>query len=340
MKAEPAVLTPSKKTRVLQWLASPRWMLAFFVFAAISALVSAKQPDWITGAWALPLAIFIVSLLAAVATNARFRRDPALLGLHLGLLVFVVLIAFAWLTYLDGAVTLTQGTAFEGQLHLDRRGLFHPGGIERLRFTNDGFTENFDPRASSTATYNRVHWTDANGTGRAAEIGDDHPLVMGGYRIYTSRNRGYSPVFRWQPIQGAEEVGTVQLRAGEFDMANNWQLPGGPEIWAKLDLPQPVKLLPGQRRSNLGTTRLTHKLVVRIGARREVLQPGESIELPEGRLTYDSLDSWMGYRIVYDMAMYWMIAAAAVVVGCMITFYARLLKRGWTETAMGEEPCD
>lgn len=330
---------PDRKLGLLQWLASPRWMLAFFIFSVMSALISASRPDWITAVWVLPLAMFAVSLFAAVATNVRFRRDVALLGLHLGLLVFVVLTALAWLTYLDGAVTLTQGSAFDGQLHVDRRGPLHQGAIQRLRFANEGLTENFNSRERWSATYNRVRWWDASGNSHVAEIGNDRPLVMAGYRIYTSRNRGYSPMFRWQPVQGAEELGTVQLRAGEWDMANSWQLPDGTEIWAMLELPQPSELQRGEQRSNLGASELAHKLVLRTGARREELQPGESIDLPQGRLTYVSLNSWMGYRIVYDLAMYWMIGAAAVVVGCMVLFYARLLKRGWSETATGEEPC-
>src|SRR5262245_31428317 len=128
---------------VLHGLASPRWMLAFFVFAFAGALVAAQRPDWITAAWIPPLAIFAVSLLAAVVTNRRLRRDPALLGLHLGLLAFIALLVVARLTYLDGAVTLTQGTVFDGRLHLDQRGPLHPGGIENLRFANEGFTEDF-----------------------------------------------------------------------------------------------------------------------------------------------------------------------------------------------------
>lgn len=335
-----AVSWSAKGGRVLQWLASPRWMLAFFGFAGAGALVSIQRPDWITAVWSVPLAVFALSLLAAVATNARLRRDAALLGLHLGLLILVLLIALARLTYLDGAVTLTQGSTFDGRLDLDQRGPWHDGAIEQLRFSNEGFTEDFNERASWKSTYNRVRWQDANGASHLAQIGDDHPLVMGGYRIYTTFNRGYSPVFHWQPVQGEEEFGTVQLRAGELDMANNWQLPGGPEVWAMIDLPRPaVKLQPGEQSLNLGSEKKAHSLILHIGERREFLRPGESLLLPQGRLTYVSLKSWMGYRIVYDVAMYWMAAAALIVVLCMLAFYARLLAAGWQVIEQEEEKC-
>lgn len=332
--------SPARTRRLLYWVASPHWMLAFFVFAGVSALVSMERPEWITAAWSLPLAVFALSLLAAVATNARFRRDAALLGLHLGLLVLVLLIALARLTYLDGAVTLSLGSEFDGRLHLDQRGPLHPGGVERLRFANEGFTEDFNPRARWKSTYNRVRWWDANGDSHVAEIGDDQPLVLEGYRIYATFNRGYSPVFRWQPVQGDEEIGTVQLQAGSLDMANSWQLTSGPEVWTMIDLPQEAKLQPGERRANMGAEKLDHRLILRVGDRSESLRPGESMQLPEGRLTYVSLETWMGYRLVYDVAMYWMASATLVVVLCMLAFYARVLTRGWRGSAHEEKECN
>jgi hypothetical protein len=325
---EPQVALVRHGTELLHQLASPRWMLAFFLFAGASAVVSMERPEWITPIWVVPLAMFAVSLMAAVATNRRFRRDPALLGLHFGLLVFVVLVGVARLTYLDGAVTLTKGTAFDGQLHLDRRGPLHPGKVESLRFSNEGFTEDFDPRARWKATYNRVRWWDSRGVAHEALIGDHHPLVLEGYRIYTTRNRGYSAVFHWHGVGGGDEIGTVELRPGEFDLANTWQLPGEQEIWAMLAPSDPVEVQRGELRRDLGADKLAHRLVIRAGDRREVLRLGESMEFPEGRLTYAALDSWMGYHLVHDFAMHWMVAAAAAVVGCMIWFYARLLGRG------------
>ena len=302
-------------------------MLAFFIFAFAGALTALWLPDWITPVWALPLGVFAFSLLAAVATNPRFRRDIPLLGLHLGLLAFVVLVAFARLTYLDGAVTLTRGEAFSGSLHVDHRGPLHFGAIENLRFANEGFAEAFYDKARWEHTSARVRWWDERGASHVAVIGDDRPLVLQGYRIYTSGNRGYAPIFRWQPAGGGEQLGAVQLRSGPFDMANSWQLPGGPELWAMLEAQAGVELQRGQRRQNLGEAALPHRLVVRLGQRREVLMPGQSLQLSQGRLTYLALDSWMGYRVVYDVSMHWMAAAAVVVVACMMVFYARLISR-------------
>lgn len=327
--------------RALLGLAAPRWMLAFFIFAAVSALVSIRYPDAITTAWVPPLAMFAVSLLAAIATNARFRRDPLLLGLHLGLLALVVMIALARLTYLDGMVSLTDGTTFPGQLDVDRRGPLHPGHVERLRFSNEGFIEDYTRADRWRTTRNQVRWWDAQGTSHFAEIGDDEPLVLGAYRIYTTFNRGYSPVLIWHPSDGLPQQGTVQLRADtDFGQANEWQPQGGPPIWIMLETDEPVALQRGQRRHNLGASGLRHSLVVRTGNLRETMRPGDTLDLPGGRLTYVELGTWMGYRVVYDYAMYWIASSAAVVVLCMIAFYARLLRRNdIAHPLRGDEAC-
>lgn len=325
---------------LLRWLGSPLWMLLFFVFCFLSAFVAMYAPEWISAAWSIALLVFAVSLLAAVATNARFRRDVPLLGLHLGLLAFVVLLAVSRLSYLDGAVTLTQGTPFDGRLHVDKRGPFHPDRLREVRFANDGVFEEFGANARWKSTINRVRWWDDAGVAHSAEIGDDNPLLMQGYRIYSTRNRGYAVVFRWEPIQGEAQVGTVQLAPGEFGMANEWQLPNGPTLWALLVSEKPLQLERGQRRADLGIDSLPHKLVIRIGERREELQEGQGLQLAEGKLVYTGLDSWMGYRVVYDPAMYWMAAAASVVTLCMVAFYARLFRpkgRRTPTAAIGEK---
>lgn len=314
--------------RVMRWLASPWWMLAFFVFAIFSAWYAAREPDWITALWVPPLGMFAVSLVAAIVTNPRFRRDWPLLGMHLGLLMFVLALLLSRLSYLDGAVTLNQGQAFDGKLQVDRRGFLHPGEVERLRFVNEGFVESYGRNARWQATRNRVRWWDGSGTSQVSVIGDDYPLILDGYHIYTTFNRGYAPVFRWQPLGGVEQVGSVQLRANPFDRANSWRLPGGPELWAMLELPENAELQRGEQRRNLGGAELPHRLVIRTQEMRTLLQPGESLQLPQGRLTYLSLDSWMGYRVVYDQGQYWLAASAAAVVLCMLAFYARLLGRG------------
>ena len=306
------------------FLAAPGWMLAFFVFAIASALTAIHRPEWITPAWTLPLLLFSVNLVAAVVSRPRFRHDTLLLGLHLGLLAFVLLVATARLTYLDGAVSLNQGAVFDGHLHARQSGPLHPERLSQLRFANEGFVEDHTRQETWKSTYNRIRWWSANGESQVAQIGDDHPLLLDGYRIYTTHNRGYAPVFRWQPHQGKEEIGSVQLRAGEdMAQANLWSLPGGPQLWVMLESQEAFHLLPGGRRENLNAGATNHTIVLRSDTRREVMRPGETLDFAEGRLTYLSLQTWMGYRIVYDLAMHWMAATAVVVIASLIAYYWR-----------------
>lgn len=317
-----------KAIRLLAGLGSPRWMLAFFVFAFAGALTAIHRPAWLTAAWAPPLAVFALSLVAAVVTNPRFRRDMPLLGLHLGLLALVVLIVYSRLTYLDGAVTLTQGTAFSGALLSQHRGPLHPDRLDGLRFVNEGVYEVHEPNATRPAMFNRVRWWDSAGRSHVFDITDNAPLQLAGYRIFQTRNRGYSAVLAWQAAGGEEDVGSVQLSAGSgFAAANTLRLADGREVWIMLDANPPPPLPIGQRRDNLGAGDIDRSLTLRVGERRETLRPGESMDLGSGRLRYLELNTWMGYRFVYDVAVYWMAAAVAVAIGSMIWFYARVAWR-------------
>lgn len=325
--------------RVIEYLGSPYWMLAFFVFAAAAGLVSIRQPDWITALWIVPLGIFAVALLASIATRPRFRRDPALLGLHLALLCMVILFAAARLTYLDGTASLTEGgEPFDGRLAVDRRGPLHPEKIRHLRFANEATLEDYSPSERWYGTINRVRWWSDDGRTGMAEISNDRPLILEGYRIHPTFNRGYAPVFRWEPRSGEPMLGSVQLRADtQFGMANEWSLPNGEALWIMLEPLQDgaVAIQPGQRRAGLGAAALAHHLVVRHNEVRTTIQVGESLEFADGRLVYVELRSWMGYRIIYDPSANWLAAAAAFAAACMIAYYWRILRTTspFTETA-------
>ena len=303
--------------------------MAIFVLLGAGALAVAEggfSPTWLL----LPsFALLGINLAASIATNARFRRDLPLLVFHLALVALVILFTVARLTYFEGTTTLTVDTEFDNTLLTQSRGPLHGDRIASLHFANEGFTEKFPERGDYHATYNRVRWRDGAGTSHVAEIGDDTPLVLDGYRIYTSWRRGFSPLFRWEPVSGEVEYGTVQLQEvgdGGFAPASEWPLPGGPKVWVMLafdELPQPQ----AGRRDDLGAEEMQHHLVLRVGERRQELRPGESAALEGGTLTYTGLGSWMGYRIIYDPTKPWLVATVIVAIGSLLWFYARLLRR-------------
>lgn len=318
---------PGQINALLSALASPKWMLAFFIFAAISAVISMEHPEWITPVWMLPLGIFCLSLLAAMATNPRLRGDLPLLGLHLGLFALIVLFAAARLTYLDGHVSLERGQSFSGKLDIAEQGPWHFGKLPQLRFANDGFEETFRPGERWEVTANRIYWWNDAGQRQSASIGESRPLLLSGYRIYTTFNRGFSVHFQWENAAGEVELGNVQLRPGEHDLANEWLLPNGIKVWAMLQPQESLQILPGESRRNLGVGTLGHRLVIRHGEQRHVIARGESLDLPGGRLTYRKLDTWMGYRLVFDPTIHWLGAAGLFSVLCMVVYYGRLFIR-------------
>ncbi len=321
-------------------LASPRLTVAFFLLMAAGALWVAQGGANATLATVLPLGLLVLNLAAAIVSNPRFRADLPLLLFHLALLALVALLALARLIYFDGATILTAGTAFEGNLVKDSRGPLHGDGVGSLRFANEGFTENFPERGKYRSTYNRVRWWDGAGQSHLAEIGDDRPLILDGYRIYATGRRGFSPLFHWQPAAGEAGHGTVQLPDSGTEglgPATSWPLPSGPQAWVMLNLEATPAPQPGEQRDGLGGRAIPHHLVLRVDERRVELRPGETAELGAGRLTYVRLDSWMGYRIVKDPTEPWLVATVLVGIASLLWFYARLLRKPRGRTDMEEE---
>ena len=333
-------LTRQVPRGLVEALASPRLTVAFFLLMAVGGLWVAQGGGNATLATVLPLSLLVVNLAASVLTNPRFRADLPLLLFHLALLALVALLALARLIYFDGATILTAGTAFEGNLVKDARGPLHGDGVRALRFANEGFTENFPQRGQYHSTYNRVRWWDDAGQNHVAEIGDDRPLVLDGYRIYATGRRGFSPVFQWQPTGGEASFGTVQLPDSNTEglgPATAWPLPAGPQAWVMLNLeaaPQPPA---GAQRLGLGEREIRHYLVLRVDEQRMSVRPGETVAIGGGRLTYVRLDSWMGYRIVKDPTEPWLVATILVGIGSLLWFYARLLRKPRGHAALEQE---
>ena len=180
--------------------------LAVFAGQAVEAL----------GAPALTVAMALLSLnlVAALVVHPVFRRQLPLLVAHLALLALVLLAAYGRLASLDGRFELTQGVPFDGTLIDARAGVLHHDGLQSLSFSHQGFEIDYAPGRKRGATRNPVTWRDEDGRARSAVIGDHRPLVMAGYRVYTSPNKGFAPMLTWMPRGGGEPVtGAVHLPA-------------------------------------------------------------------------------------------------------------------------------
>lgn len=310
----------------LRLLAAPHLAVLCFVLIAAGALWIAEGGGSPTTAMVVPLSLLVVNLSAAVLTHPRFRTDLPLLVFHLALVAFVGLLLAARMTYVDGMVPVTRGAVFNGAMVQVEHGPWHGDGLQKLRFSNEGFVDEYPANGNAYLTYNKVRWWDADGRAHLAEIGDDRPLVIDGYRIYANR-KGLAPRMLWKRDSGEIEFASMQFGSLEPDgwyAGNAWALPGGPEIWLGMqhEFERP---LPGARRVDLGAADIDTPLVVRVGDARHELHTGQALTLPDGTLTYVRLDAWMGYRIVYDPTTDWLMGTAALAVFSLIWFYLQRL---------------
>jgi cytochrome c biogenesis protein len=320
--------------RALHLLASLRLTLVALLLLVAAVVYTVVMPGRITWVLALPLGMLAFNLGAAVATHPAFRRHTALLAFHLALIALVLLVGAGRLTYLKGQLELSQGEWFDGELTQAEAGPWHPWRLHQVRFVNDGFRIDYAPGVRRGPTANAVRWIDAQGRQGGGSIGDHHPLVLAGYRFYTTFNKGFAPVFVWHDARGGVPVrGTIHLPAWplhEYRQALDWTPPGSDlRVWTMLQIDEP--LLDAQRAFQFRVPE-RHRLVVRVGEERRELAPGERWTLPQGTLVYERLTTWMGYAVFYDWTMPWLLAAAGVAVASLaLHFWKKYAARSWME---------
>ena len=289
---------------------SLRSTLALLVLLAAVVLGGSVSGNAFGVGVALVIALLSLNLLAALVVHPAFRRQLPLLVAHLALLALVLLAGFGRLAALDGRFELTQGVPFDGQLIEQHAGALHPGTLPGLQFRHDGFDIDYAPGRKRGPTRNRVTWIGADGRPQSATIGDHKPLVLDGYRIYTSPNKGFAPVLRWVPTQGAPVAGAVHLPSypmHELRQSREWPLPDGRSAWVMLQFDE--QLLDPQAAASFRLPK-DHRLVLRLGEQRFELAPGEGAAIAGGTIVYDGLRTWMGYRVAYDPTLPWLLAAA------------------------------
>lgn len=313
-------------------LASPKLTLAALLLFAGAVLYAYRSTLPATPVLVMPLGLLALNLLAALACKPVFRRQTPLLIFHLCLLAIVLLVAAGRLTYLKGQLELAEGEAYSGSLTEYEAAPWHPFHLDRLHFVNHGFDIAYAPGLMRQKTRNRVSYTDAEGKIQQAEIGDTTPLVLQGYRFYTSPNKGFAPTFYWHPVGGGEPMlGAVHLPSypvNEYRQAKEWTPPGSRiKIWTQLAFDEVI--IDPAKASEFRLPK-QHKLVVRIDDARHELQPGQSVELPGGRLVYAGLLTWMGYTVFYDWTLHWLLGASvAAVLALGWHFWRKFAARPW-----------
>lgn len=293
------------------------------------------------GAWlAMPLGLLALNLVAAILTHPAMRTQPALLTFHLALLVLLLLVATGRLTQFTGKVEVTAGERFNAATVVRNGGPLHRDRLGDLHFRLNTFTIDYTPgqgMAQRDETRAVMLWRDQHGREHEGVVGDHRPFILDGYRFYTTHNKGFAPVFEWEPKGGQSQQGSIHLPAWpahEYKQVLDWTLPGTThQLWTQLQFDEVI--LDPQRPSQFRAPQ-DHLLVVRVGEKRYELRPGQSIDFPDGNLTYKELRTWMGFTLFHDWTLPWLVAAGILLVLSLGWHYwVKCAAKPWLTTASG-----
>ena len=297
--------------------------LVVFVLLAAGTFVTygdERAPTWVTAA---PLALIALNLAAAIATSRRLRRG-GLAVFHVALLALIVVAGFGRMTHLSGRVEIAQGQVFDATaVDIAAQGSWHGAPFAGVRFAQGPWTVDYAPGVKRAHTRSAVVTVTAEGESSKHTVGDDTPLVLAGYRFYTTHNKGFAPIVTWHPAAGPAVTGALNLPSFplfDWRQENRFTPAGGPEIRVFLDIASPLTETAAW---TLDPSTVAAKLVVHAEGQRAELLPGATLPVAGGTLTYERLTGWIGYRIYYDPTLPWLFALAVIAVAGLAWHIAR-----------------
>ena len=290
------------------------WGLLLFAAGVLAILLGGVQPLWALLPGGTLLAL---NLAAGLLVHPQLKRSPGLLLFHLGLLAVALLALAGHLSRFEARIELVEGGSYDPDLLMAlRAGPLHGDDWRHITFVQGPYSVDYDPGLERSHTRSTLYLPGEKGGWRQAEAGDDQPLVIDGYRFYTTWNKGFAVVLSWFPREGGQATGAVHMPAYpgmEWKQENDWRIPGSQEtLHLSLHLPpRPPEdrawQLRGERRTDV-------PLGVDVGGKRYELQAGQSLDLPQGRLKYEEVRGWMGYKIYYDPTLPWLFWTALVAI--------------------------
>ncbi|MFM2058528.1 MAG: hypothetical protein RLY71_2913 [Pseudomonadota bacterium] len=295
--------------RALARLGAPWFTLAGFALLALGLLawrVDVRVPQ---AAVVVPLALLAFNLAAAMVLRPALRRGG--LGLfHAALLALLLLAGWGRLNHFDAHVEVASGTPLDvAQLQIDSQGPLHQLDPTVLQFEQGPIRIDYAPGLNRGHTHSQVQRTDAFGRVQTLTVGDDQPLQLGRYRLYTSPNKGHAVLLSWQgagmaePLSGVLHFPSYPLL--DWRQQNEWTAPDGQRWRVRLQPDQPV---PNAAAWTFAPDQAGATLVIEpdggpggsaVGPSR-ALRPGESVVLGGTRIGYVRLTGWMGYRVFHD----------------------------------------
>jgi len=299
------------------------------------AMLSYGNPAEVS-VWVLvvPLALLALNLAAAIIINPRINRQPGLLVFHVCLLATVLLAGLGRLTHLDAHLEIAKNQAFDKDILQEvRKGPWHSGNLDKVQFIQGAYTVDYAPGLKRGLTHSQVFLPGLGGATVVQDVGDDRPLILERYRFYTTHNKGFAPVLTWLPNQGEPVTGRINMPAYplyDYKQDNSWTPPGTKEeikFWLQLQTGMTLEeswVLDGQNATGI--------LVVTSGDKRMELEPGDEVSLAHGRLRFENLTTWMGYRVFYDPTIQWLFWVTVIgVFGLTQFFWVKLNLGPWLD---------
>jgi len=289
-------------------VASPHLTLSGFV-ALAAMLIATQWNDAVSSVWLVaPLGLLWFNLLAAMATHRTLRRGG--LGLfHFALLVGLLGVALGRLLHFDGRVEVTEGGLLDGAaIEVTSRGPWHGDAWRTLRFEQGAVAVDYAPALKRAATVSTVVRPD----GALARVGDTVPLVLDGYRFYTTHNKGYAALIAFAPPGAVPERGALHMPSYplfDWKQEQSWRAPNGSALrfWLRPDAPAAA-----DTRWRFDPSQAQATLVVEVDGKRSELRAGDAIDGAFGRLRYERVVGWMGYRISHDATLLPLFWCAAI----------------------------
>lgn len=311
--------------RLLTAVASLKLTLVGMISLLLSVLL-AYRGELLSSSWvAVPFAVLALNLLAAIAINPRIRRQRGLLLFHVCLLVLAVLAGISVLMRFEARAEIAEGQRFSSeQAQVVGAGLWHRNRLDEVDFVQGPIEVDYAAANTRRATRSTVYLNENQENGPVVVLGENQSLAMNSYRFVTTSNKGFAVTLSWHDPSGDTLTGAIHLPSYplyEWKQENAWVTPVGQTVTVRLELP--ARSSP-EREWTLRSPDDGVTLEVRDGAVRRVLAPGDSMSLVGGRLQFEGVRLWMGYRVEYNPWLPWMFMTALLAIaGIGWHFYGR-----------------
>ncbi len=300
----------------MKFLASIWLTLILLTIAAALLLYSRMVDETVSGKLiAMPLVGLCLNLMVAIVYNRKLRTQGGLLVFHLALAAVAGLAAFGQLSAVIASIELTEGSEFDPNQITVMNGSLNRDTLHRIRFIQGPFSINYKPGMTRRETYSTVKIQGPDGKWDEQIVGDHYPLIINGYRFYTTSNKGFATLLSYTDKAGQISTGSVHFPGyplNEAVQANSWTAPDTAKtvaLW--LELSAPIYTEDAQWQFSVPKDA---SLVVTVDDVRTTLLPGQVMPIGGGTLRYGELRAWMGYGIYYNPAMSWILAASLVAV--------------------------